>query len=71
MLLLAPCEREPEHFFLGLAPLLEAEKKMLVGCGAEFKNPRCEAATICGGRPGRFSLADNAGAASQPLSEIR
>jgi hypothetical protein len=31
----------------------------VAGCGG-VKNPRCEAATICGGRPGLFSLANDA-----------
>jgi hypothetical protein len=38
--------------------------------GMRCWNLRCDAATICGGRPGLFSLANDAVAASQPMIEI-
>ncbi len=51
-------------------PNLEAEQKNVGGVWSGVKNPRREAATICGGSPGLFSLADDAVRASQPMSEI-
>ena len=34
-------------------------------------NPRCEVATICGGRPGLFSLANDADRGEPTNEEIR
>jgi hypothetical protein len=70
MLGLAHSERGTEHFFLGLSPNLEAEEKKGGGRWGGVKNPRCEAATICGGRPGFFFPANDADAASQPMNRI-
>jgi hypothetical protein len=48
-------------FPLGLSLNLEAEAERCGGLGdGWFRNPRREAATICGGRPGLFSLANDA-----------
>jgi hypothetical protein len=40
-----------------------------MGDGRRLTNLKCEAATICGGRPGLFALANDA-ARGEPLREI-
>jgi len=47
-------------FPLGLSLNLEAEGKMRGGGDGWVKISGCEAATICGGRPGLFPLANDA-----------
>jgi len=70
MLLLAHSERRTEHFFPRPLTRSGGRGKKCGGAWGGVKNPRCEAAAICGGRPGLFSLANAAAAASQPMKEI-
>jgi hypothetical protein len=57
-------------FPLGLSLNLEAEGEDAGGWGdGWFKILGCEAETICGGRPGLFSLANDAGRGEPQLKE--
>jgi hypothetical protein len=58
-------------FPLGLSQNLEAEGKMRgVGRNGRLKILGCEAATICGGRPGLFPLANDAGRGEPQLNGL-
>jgi len=57
-------------FFPSASHPIWRPRKKCGGGGGGVKNPRCEAATICGGRPGLLSMANDAVAASQPMNEI-
>jgi hypothetical protein len=53
-------KEELNFFSLGLSLESGGRGKKCGGAWGGIKNPSCEAATICGGRPGLLSLANDA-----------